>query len=165
MNSVFTSLLQTPIGMIRIEADEESVLSVLFTDALETTKQFDHENEITNLCKVQLSEYFDSKRNEFDLPLQFNGTEFQNKVWKELQTIQIGKTISYLQLAKNLGDPKCIRAAGTANGKNPFAIVVPCHRVVGTNGKLVGYAGGLWRKQWLLEHEGKVVNGLGLLFN
>ena len=85
--------------------------------------------------------------------LHFSATEFQQKVWSQLQTIPFGKTISYIQLAKDLGDEKCIRAAASANGKNPFAIVVPCHRVIGKDGSLTGYAGGLWRKQWLLEHE------------
>ena len=152
MNSIFISYVESPIGTIEIKADEQSILSVQFkvTNKVETSFS---ENEISKNGKQQLSEYFASERKEFELPLKLSGTDFQNKVWTELQVIPYGKTISYLQLAKNLGDPKCIRAAGTANGKNPFAIVVPCHRVIGSNGDLIGYAGGLWRKQWLLEHE------------
>ncbi|MBK9792241.1 MAG: methylated-DNA--[protein]-cysteine S-methyltransferase [Sphingobacteriales bacterium] len=152
MNSIFISYVESPIGMIEIKADEQSILSVQFKDTNKVETSFS-ENEISKNGKQQLSEYFASERKEFELPLKLSGTDFQNKVWTELQVIPYSKTISYLQLAKNLGDPKCIRAAGTANGKNPFAIVVPCHRVIGSNGDLIGYAGGLWRKQWLLEHE------------
>ena len=152
MNSIFISYVESPIGTIEIKADEQSILSVQFKDTNKVETSFS-ENEISKNGKQQLSEYFASERKEFELPLKLSGTDFQNKVWTELQVIPYGKTISYLQLAKNLGDPKCIRAAGTANGKNPFAIVVPCHRVIGSNGDLIGYAGGLWRKQWLLEHE------------
>lgn len=152
MNSIFISYVESPIGTIEIKADEQSILSVLFKDTNKVETSFS-ENEISKNGKQQLSEYFASERKEFELPLKLSGTDFQNKVWTELQVIPYSKTISYLQLAKNLGDPKCIRAAGTANGKNPFAIVVPCHRVIGSNGDLIGYAGGLWRKQWLLEHE------------
>jgi len=155
MNSIFISYVESPIGTIEIKADEQSILSVLFKDTNKVETSFS-ENEISRNGKQQLSDYFASERKEFNLPLQLSGTDFQNKVWTELQVIPYGKTISYLQLAKNLGDPKCIRAAGTANGKNPFAIVVPCHRVIGSNGDLIGYAGGLWRKQWLLEHEGNL---------
>ncbi len=156
MNSIFISYVESPIGTIEIKADEQSILSVQFKDTNKVETSFS-ENEISKNGKQQLSEYFASERKEFELPLKLSGTDFQNKVWTELQVIPYSKTISYLQLAKNLGDPKCIRAAGTANGKNPFAIVVPCHRVIGSNGDLIGYAGGLWRKQWLLEHEGNLV--------
>jgi methylated-DNA-[protein]-cysteine S-methyltransferase len=159
---LYSSILHTPLGVLLIRANADNVLSVSFADE-EPVSEFS-ENIISKTCKDQLAEYFDSGRTDFDLPLLLNGTEFQNKVWGTLQKIPAGKTISYLQLAKNLGDPKCIRAAGTANGKNPFAIIVPCHRVIGSNGRLIGYAGGLWRKQWLLEQEHKLVNGAALLF-
>jgi methylated-DNA-[protein]-cysteine S-methyltransferase len=101
----------------------------------------------------QLKDYFDGKRTDFTFKLNPKGTDFQQKVWQELLNIPFGKTINYLDLAKKLGDPKVIRAAASANGKNPLWIVVPCHRVIGTDGSLTGYAGGLWRKKWLLEHE------------
>ncbi len=114
----------------------------------------------------QLQNYFEGNIRSFPIlsQSQQSGTAFQQRVWKELCNIPFGKTISYLQMAKNLGDEKCIRAAGTANGKNNLVIIVPCHRVIGSNGNLVGFAGGLWRKQWLLEHEAKLANGLQLLF-
>ncbi len=101
---------------------------------------------------------------QFHFPIQQQGTDFQQKVWAELTRISAGKTISYLELSKRLGNTKTIRAAGTANGKNNIAIAVPCHRVIGSNGSLVGYAGGLWRKKWLLNHEAKYCNGQQLLF-
>ena len=102
---------------------------------------------------LQLKDYFEGKRNHFDFPLNPEGTPFQQKVWSALLEIPFGKTVSYLELSKKLGDVKAIRAVASANGKNPLWIVVPCHRVIGTDGSLTGYAGGLWRKKWLLEHE------------
>lgn len=101
----------------------------------------------------ELQEYFEGNRTHFTFKIQPKGTDFQQKVWQELINIPYGKTISYLDLAKKLGDVKAIRAVASANGKNPLWIVVPCHRVIGTDGSLTGYAGGLWRKKWLLEHE------------
>lgn len=161
MESTFISYLQTPIGELELITDEKSVLSVTFND-VKSEKTNVNENEISIKCKQQLQEYFNESRKIFELTLNFNGTDFQNKVWTELQNISIGKTISYLQLAKNLGDAKCIRAAASANGKNPFAIIVPCHRVIGKDGSLTGYAGGLWRKQWLLEHENNIKKQVSL---
>lgn len=104
-------------------------------------------------CVVQLNDYFEGKRTSFNLNLNPSGTFFQKQVWDELQNIPFGKTISYLDLSKKLGDVKAIRAVASANGKNPLWIVVPCHRVIGTDGSLTGYAGGLHRKQWLLQYE------------
>ena len=105
---------------------------------------------------LQLQEYFNGKRTEFSLQINPSGTDFQLKVWQELLNIPYGKTYSYLELSKKLGDVKAIRAVASANGKNPLWIVIPCHRVIGTDGSLTGYAGGLWRKKWLLEHENPV---------
>lgn len=111
----------------------------------------------------QLEAYFAGKLKEFDLPLQPAGTAFQQSVWDQLVQIPYAATITYLHMAKRLGNVKAIRAAASANGKNPLAIIIPCHRVIGTDGKLTGYAGGLHRKQWLLEHEAKF-GGSKLLF-
>ncbi len=112
----------------------------------------------------QLIQYFQGQRRTFDFPVYQQGTSFQEKVWNELIGIKYGKTISYLELARRLGDTKVIRAAASANGKNNIAIVVPCHRVIGSKNDLVGYAGGLWRKKWLLQHEAKVMYGVQTLF-
>jgi methylated-DNA-[protein]-cysteine S-methyltransferase len=111
-------------------------------------------------CLAQLDEYFSGKRKNFELPLAQRGSDFQQSVWNHLLTIPFGKTISYLQMSKQMGDVKAIRAIAAANGKNNIAIVVPCHRVIGSDAKLVGYAGGLWRKKWLLEHETKIHSGI-----
>jgi len=106
----------------------------------------------------QLREYFSGERREFDLPLRFSGTDFQNRVWRQLTSIPFGETWSYGQLAQRLDNPNACRAVGLANGKNPIAIIVPCHRVIGADGSLTGFGGGLPRKEWLLAHEGRPVN-------
>ena len=111
-----------------------------------------------------LSEYFSGKKKNFDLPVKHDGTVFQQKVWSELMNITYGKTISYLQLAQRLKNVKAIRAAASANGRNMLSIIVPCHRVIGSDGSLTGYGGGLHRKKWLLDHENKYANGVSLLF-
>lgn len=145
-----TCFIQSPLGITKIVGDENgiSVISILQEGELSKTIP----NELQEAVS-QLNDYFDNKRIDFDFKLNPQGTEFQQKVWKELLNIPFGKTISYLDLTKKLGDVKAIRAAASANGKNPLWIVVPCHRVIGTDGSLTGYAGGLWRKKWLLEHE------------
>lgn len=117
-------------------------------------------NEITQQCQQQLQEYFEGGRKQFDLPLQPKGTDFQQRVWAQLQTIPYGEVTNYLEMARLLGDEKSIRAAASANGKNPIAIVIPCHRVIGSNGDLTGYAGGLDKKRLLLEHEGALAKSL-----
>lgn len=115
-------------------------------------------------CVEQLIQYFNGQRRVFELPLNQTGTPFQQEVWNLLVTIPFGKTISYLDLARKTGDSKATRAVANANGRNNIAIIVPCHRVIGSNKDLVGYAGGLWRKKWLLEHEMKVAYGVQTLF-
>jgi methylated-DNA-[protein]-cysteine S-methyltransferase len=160
----------SPVGILEIHAEngfineinflqnEVEQLSEINEDAL------DKNGQILKKCAEQLDEYFLGKRIEFNLPLQQHGTEFQLKVWNELLNIPFGETINYLTLAKRIGNLKSIRAVGTANGRNNISIVVPCHRVIGSDGSLTGYSGGLWRKQWLLEHENKYANGVNLLF-
>lgn len=115
-------------------------------------------------CVEQFIEFFQGERRFFELPINQPGTKFQQSVWNELTAIPFGKTISYQELARKTGDTKAVRAVANANGKNNIAIIVPCHRVIGSNGELVGYAGGLWRKKWLLEHEAKVAYGVQTLF-
>ena len=145
-----TAFIQSPLGITKIEGDENgiAVISVL-SEGKETKKIPDTLKEAV----IQLQEYFEGKRTEFTFKLNPQGTEFQQKVWQELLNIPFGKTTSYMDLSKKLGDVKAIRAVASANGKNPLWIVVPCHRVIGSDGSLTGYAGGLWRKKWLLEHE------------
>jgi methylated-DNA-[protein]-cysteine S-methyltransferase len=145
-----TAYIKTPLGIATIIGDEDGISVISVSD----------EGEISNAIPTilqdavsQLNAYFDGKRNDFDFKLNPKGTDFQQKVWKGLLEIPFGKTCSYMDLSKKLGDVKAIRAVASANGKNPLWIVVPCHRVIGTDGSLTGYAGGLWRKKWLLEHE------------
>ena len=142
--------IKTPLGIAKIIGDENgiSVISILEDGTTSVTI-----STILQQAVSQLNDYFEGKKTEFTFKLNPSGTEFQQKVWKGLLEIPFGKTISYLELSKKLGDVKAIRAVASANGKNPLWIVVPCHRVIGTDGSLTGYAGGLWRKKWLLEHE------------
>lgn len=158
------TIYQSPIGVIRIDISEKGIKGLVFMDPTETPSQFvemesrpgqmeSREIEMESRIKTQLDEYFAGKRTSFDLPLDLQGTEFQLKVWNELLKIPYGKTISYKELSLRLGNLLAIRAAGAANGANPISIIVPCHRVIGSDGSLTGYAGGLWRKKWLLELE------------
>lgn len=150
MEEHFIQYYPSPIGVIEIIADAKSIHSIHFVNE----KKEDNYNSVTLQAYRQLQEYLEGDRRDFDLPIEPKGTEFQQKVWNELKNIPFGKVISYLELAKRLGDEKVIRAAAAANGKNPIGIVIPCHRVVGANGDLVGYAGGLDKKKLLLQHEG-----------
>ena len=142
--------IKTPLGMATIKGDENGIAIISIADEGEISKVIP---PVLQNAVTQLQDYFDGQRTHFDFQLNPAGTEFQQKVWKGLCEIPFGKTMSYLELAKQLGDVKAIRAVASANGKNPLWIVVPCHRVIGTDGSLTGYAGGLWRKKWLLEHE------------
>ena len=147
-----TVYINSPLGITKIVGDEDGVAVISVSDA--DTKDISPEiPEVLKEAVSQLQEYFDKKRTDFDFKLNPKGTEFQQKVWKSLLEIPYGKTISYMDQTKKLGDIKAIRAVASANGKNPLWIVVPCHRVIGTNGSLTGYAGGLSRKKWLIEHE------------
>ncbi|AND64082.1 cysteine methyltransferase [Flavobacterium covae] len=145
-----TAFIHSPLGIIKIEGDQKGIASI--SVVTEGDLSVPIPQELLDAVN-QLQEYFYSNRTNFSFPLSLQGTDFQKKVWNELLKIPFGKTISYLDLAKKLGDTKVIRAAASANGKNLLWIVVPCHRVIGTDGSLTGYAGGLWRKKWLLEHE------------
>jgi len=148
---VETCIIKSPLGFTKIIGDEMGIVSVTVLNSEE--KETDIIPVALEDCVMQLNEYFEGSRKSFNLKLQLEGTDFQKKVWQELLKIPYGKTMSYLKLSKQLGDVKAIRAVANANGKNPLWIIVPCHRVIGTNGSLTGYAGGLHRKQWLLEHE------------
>lgn len=144
-------IIKSPLGYTKIAGNEHGIASISVLNSEE--KESDVIPEELQDCVVQLNDYFEGKRTSFNLNLNPSGTFFQKQVWDELQNIPFGKTISYLDLSKKLGDVKAIRAVASANGKNPLWIVVPCHRVIGTDGSLTGYAGGLHRKQWLLQYE------------
>lgn len=145
-------VIDSPLGNILIIGTESVISCVEF---IGSTPAVSSENPtgIVQQCASELTEYFAGTRTEFTCPLRQEGTEFQQKVWHQLGSIDYGKTLSYMDLALSLGDKKLVRAVGTTNGKNKIAILVPCHRVIGSDGSLVGYAGELWRKHWLLDHE------------
>lgn len=147
MDTVFFT---TPLGNAKILGDTNGIASITIIDQGELSAEIP---SVLQQAVTELQEYFEGKRTDFTFKINPEGTPFQQKVWQGLLAIPFGKTMSYLQLAQKLGDVKAIRAVASANGKNPLWIVVPCHRVIGTDGSLTGYAGGLWRKKWLLEHE------------
>ena len=151
----FNTYFQSPIGWVEIKGTHEHVTSVMVYDE---AKEDVHINsiEVLELCKQELQQYFAGTLQQFTVPLAPQGTAFQQQVWHELTKIPYGDMTTYGKIAADLHDPNKSRAVGTANGQNPIWIILPCHRVVGENGKLTGYAGGLWRKEWLLEHEGKI---------
>lgn len=145
--------VETPLGHAKVTGDTNGITSVSISDTTEQLSEIIPENLLDFV--TQLKAYFREERQNFDLKLNPNGTDFQKRVWQELQKIPYGKTCSYLELSKKLGNPKAIRAVANANGKNPLWIIIPCHRVIGSDGRLTGYAGGLYRKQWLINHENR----------
>jgi len=166
MPEQFTTYYQSPIGLLKISGNENFIGEINFIDSIEKPRD-DHKKKIPPViinCIEELIQYFHGERRVFEFPINQDGTEFQKSVWNELLRIPFGKTISYLELSRRLGDTKAIRAAASANGKNNIAIVVPCHRVIGSKNDLVGYAGGIRRKKWLLEHEAKIAYGIQTLF-
>lgn len=144
-------IINSPLGFTQITGDANGISTITVLNSNE--KITDIIPETLQDCVYQLYEYFEGNRKEFNLTLNPEGTSFQKSVWDALSKIPYGKTASYLELSKQLGDVKAIRAVANANGKNPLWIVIPCHRVIGSDGSLTGYAGGLHRKKWLLEHE------------
>ena len=154
MSNKYVTYLKSPIGQMIITADEEAVNSIFFVFP-DTEMPIENSNEVLEISKQQLNEYFSGERKEFDVKINQKGTEFQQKVWNELIKIPHGKTVSYNYIAERVGGKNMMRAVGSANGKNQISIIVPCHRVIGSDGKLSGYAGGMWRKEWLLKHEDK----------
>jgi len=157
LNKLDEAIISSPLGAIQVLGDENGVQSILF---LEDAKPFTEDiPKSLSIAVQELTGYFTKKTKDFTFKLNPQGTEFQQKVWQQLCTIPFSKTSSYLDMAKALGDPKVIRAAASANGKNPISIVIPCHRVIGSDGSMTGYAGGIWRKEWLLNHESAVTQG------
>ena len=149
MEKVF--FYDTPVGKLCIWEEDDSITRVTWSKVPQEYIQ--EETELILNCKIQLEEYFAGNRKQFDLPLAPKGTDFQKRVWKALTDIPYGETRTYGEIAAAVGSPKAARAVGMANNKNPIGIIVPCHRVVGADGKLVGYAGGMEKKEWLLNLE------------
>ena len=163
MAKIYSSY-DSPLGPLSIIGEDGFITGISFSPLVPEGFLLQQSDALMANCHGQLDDYFTGRSKQFNLPIRFHDTPFREKVWTALQDISYGKTISYLGLAVKLGDAKCIRAAGSANGKNPIAIVIPCHRVIGGKGELVGYAGELWRKKWLLEHEAANAYGVQTLF-
>ena len=155
MTTTYKGYCKTEIGMIVVTGTEDGIMTLDFTD--EKVLEIPETPECLRECIRQIDEYFQGKRKNFSVQLLMEGTDFQKKVWKELSKIPFGENVSYKDIATSIGKEGACRAVGAANGKNPVSIIVPCHRVIGTNGKLTGYGGGLWRKEWLLKHEKDVL--------
>jgi len=165
MSLLYYTYYSSPVGLLKIGGTDTYIAELSFVDNKEQVVHGEPGvSDVIHQCTEQLIEFFHGSRRRFDIPVHQDGTEFQKRVWAELLTIPFGKTINYLELSKRIGDVKAIRAAASTNGKNKIAIIVPCHRVVGSNNSLVGYSGGLPRKKWLLDHEFKIAHGVQTLF-
>ncbi|OZI12478.1 cysteine methyltransferase [Bacillaceae bacterium SAS-127] len=152
---------ESPIGIIEIISTDEVIRSIMFfeRDKKETLRSVEVDLPLVlTECYKQLDEYFNGCRQQFTLPYEYVGTDFQKTVWDALTQIPYAKTVSYMDIATAIGNEKAVRAVGSSNGRNKLSIVIPCHRVIGSTGKLTGYAGGLWRKEWLLQHEKSIKN-------
>jgi methylated-DNA-[protein]-cysteine S-methyltransferase len=154
MEQKYTAHYSSPIGLIELTASSDALKSLNFVEPEAASPPDAVLPPVLQAALAQLAEYFAGTRREFDLPLAPDGTDFQRRVWQQLRAVTYGQTASYLEIALAVGNGKAVRAVGAANGSNPISIIIPCHRVIGTNGKLTGYGGGLWRKEWLLQHEG-----------
>jgi methylated-DNA-[protein]-cysteine S-methyltransferase len=162
----FEHIYTSPIGRIKIVADTDCIHALNFIEDAELASNSDGKESpaVIHQCIDELIDYFNGNRTQFTVPIHQTGTDFQQKVWKELYEVPFAKTMSYAELAKKLGDHKVIRAAASANGKNKIAIIVPCHRIIGSDRNLTGYAWGLARKKWLLQHEFRIGLGVQTLF-
>lgn len=160
-----TLIYDSPVGPLGLVADDDALIAVLWPTEAEGRVRLAEEpapaadHAVLNKTARQLGEYFAGTRRDFDLPLAPSGTEFQRQVWWSLAEIPFGETSTYGKQAAAIGRPAAVRAVGAANGRNPLSIVLPCHRIVGANGKLTGFAGGLDTKRWLLDHEASVAAG------
>lgn len=152
MEGIYNCYIETPLGLIRIEASDRGLTEISFKQSIEGKQMT---NKHVDAAAEQLMAFFKGERQEFQLTYDIEGTDFRMRVWNELQKIPYGSTISYKELAVRVGNPKAVRAVGGANNKNPLGIVIPCHRVIGADGSLVGYAEGTDKKKWLLDLEDK----------
>ena len=150
MEELSAGYYSSSIGILKVTYSAKGITSIVFTN---TWYSHSRDDLFLQSCYEQLDAYFNGSLHKFDLKLDLQGTPFQLRVWQQLQSIPYGQTVSYQQIAQQIGNPNSMRAVGSANGHNPVSIIVPCHRVIGSSGNLTGYAGGLWRKKWLLEHE------------
>lgn len=155
MKALQVGYYNSPLSWIEIKADQDTIVSVSFIDSPGRDKSLECATAVLKQCIIELDEYFNGERRLFTIDTYQEGTVFQQKVWKELSKIPFGKTVSYAAIAQRCGSASAVRAVGSANSRNKIAIIIPCHRVIGSNGKLTGYAGGMDRKEWLIRHEKK----------
>ena len=154
MTNLYYAYFDSPIGLVEVSGTDSAILSVEFVDS----EQVNYEsNGYVKQAADQVAEYFAGHRQNFNMNLEFDGTDFQRRVWQALLSVPYGETVSYQDIANAIENPRAVRAVGAANGQNPISIVVPCHRIIGSNGQLTGYGSGLWRKEWLLNHEGSLL--------
>jgi methylated-DNA-[protein]-cysteine S-methyltransferase len=153
MHPFYCVYIDSPLGLVEIAGTATAVTGLDFVDK---RRRGTASHSTVARAARQVAAYFEGRRHDFDVPLSFEGTDFQQRVWRQLQTVPYGHTASYQDIARGIGNPAAVRAVGAANGRNPIAIIVPCHRIIGKNGQLVGYGSGLWRKEWLLRHEGSL---------
>jgi len=166
MSAMRYAIADSPVGTLLLARDEDGIREIRFPKGrnLDIPEAWSKSERALADVRKQLREYFEGKRREFDVPLAPAGTEFQRSVWSVLEEIPFGQTISYIDIANRLGNAGAVRAVGAANGANPIPIIIPCHRVIGADGSLTGYGGGLDKKRWLLEHEGVTVARQMVLF-
>lgn len=152
-----TTYYHSPVGWLELSATAKGLSKIIFKNSEpEEMSENDSYPVIAETIK-QLNGYFAGNLTQFDIPLDLQGSDFEVQVWKQLLTIPFGHTVTYGEISKILNNPKAIRAVGTTIGRNPLVIVVPCHRVIGANDRMVGFGGGIWRKEWLLKHEGAIL--------
>lgn len=154
MDDLLFAYWESPIGLMEIGCSAVGLAALNF---IEMPRHPVSDTSLLADATRQIASYFSGKLTAFDLPLDLHGTDFQRRVWTQLLTVPFGQTATYLEIALALENPQAVRAVGAANGQNPVSVVVPCHRIIGSNGKLIGYGGGLWRKEWLLRHEGSLL--------
>jgi len=154
MDNFLFAYVESPVGLVQIGCSETGITGINF---IEERRQPESVSPCLSAASEQIAAYFAGTLTIFDLPLDLRGTDFQRRVWAQLLAVPFGQTASYLDIALALENPNAVRAVGAANGRNPVSIVVPCHRIIGSDGKLIGYGGGLWRKEWLLRHEGALL--------
>jgi len=166
MQNSFVHFYHSPIGALKMVSSNHCIQQLTFVDNSELANNDTEQTmpDVIHQCMEELIEYFAGKRRSFTVAIDQDGTEFQQKVWKELYELPFGKTLSYGDLAKKMGDPNLVRAAASANAKNKVAIIIPCHRIIGSDRSLVGYAWGKTRKKWLLQHEFRLALGVQTLF-
>ncbi|MCZ2224927.1 MAG: methylated-DNA--[protein]-cysteine S-methyltransferase [Chitinophagales bacterium] len=166
MQDLYYTYYESPVGLIKIGGTDIYIAELSFIDNKEQIKYGEPGvSDMIHYCTEQLIEFFAGRRKQFTIPIHQEGTAFQQNVWNELIQVPFGKTMSYLELAKKIGDAKATRAVANANAKNKISIIVPCHRIIGSDKSLIGYSGGMWRKKWLLQHEFRVSHGIQTLFN